>query len=69
MEGCRAVRRFFTLIVVLAALAGGGAVWWLNQPLAVNAETVDLSVEPGTSVRGVAQAVNDAGVQVSPSLL
>lgn len=69
MEGCRAVRRFFTLIVVLAALAGGGAVWWLNQPLAVNAETVDLSVEPGTSVRGVAQAVNDAGVQVSPALL
>jgi UPF0755 protein len=31
--------------------------------------TVDLSVEPGTSARGVAQAVADAGVQVNPLLL
>ena len=69
MEGCRAVRRLFAFFVVLAALVGGSAVWWLNQRLAVNADTVDLSVEPGTSVRGVAQAVSDAGVQVSPSLL
>lgn len=69
MEGCRAVRRLFALFVVLAALMGGGVAWWLNQSLAVNADTVDLSVEPGASVRGVAQAVSDAGVQVSPSLL
>lgn len=48
---------------------GGGAAWWLNQGLPANAETVDLSVEPGTSVRGVAQAVRDAGVGVSPALL
>ena len=63
------MRRFFTLIFFLAALLGGAAAWWLNQALAVNAETVDLSVEPGTSVRGVAQAVSDAGVRVNPALL
>jgi UPF0755 protein len=63
------VRRVFALFFVMTALVGGGTVWWLNQGLAVNAETVDLSVEPGTSVRGVAQAVNDAGVQISPALL
>jgi UPF0755 protein len=63
------VRRLFTLIVVLAALAGGAAVWWLNQSLSMRADTVDLSVEPGTSVRGIAQAVSDAGVQVNPGLL
>lgn len=63
------MRRLFTLFVVLAALMVGAAAWWLNQGLAVNADTVDLSVEPGTSVRGVAQAVSDAGVQVNPSLL
>lgn len=69
MEGCKAVRRLFALFLVLAALLGGGAAWWVNQSLVLNAETVDLSVEPGTSVRGVAQAVRDAGVQVNPALL
>jgi UPF0755 protein len=69
LEGCRAVRRLFTLFIVLAAMLGGGAAWWLNQSLALNAEVVDLSIEPGASVRGVAQAVRDAGVQVNPALL
>ncbi|MEO8120557.1 MAG: aminodeoxychorismate lyase, partial [Rhodoferax sp.] len=63
------MRRLFKLFVLLAAVLGGGAAWWLNQRLPVNAETVDLSVEPGTSVRGIAQAVSDAGVQVNPALL
>lgn len=61
--------RLFKLFIVLAALLGGSAAWWLNQSLALNADTVDLSVDPGTSVRGVAQAVSDAGVQVNPFLL
>ncbi|WP_296444286.1 endolytic transglycosylase MltG [Rhodoferax sp. UBA5149] len=63
------MRRLFALFVVIVALLGGAAVWWLNQRLAVSAESVDLSVDPGTSVRGVAQAVCDAGVQVNPALL
>jgi UPF0755 protein len=69
MGGSKTVRRFFALVVVLAALLGGGVAWWLNQSLILNADTLDLSVEPGTSVRGVAQAVRDAGVQVNPALL
>lgn len=48
---------------------GGLSAWWLNQRLSLNADTVDLSVEPGTSVRDVAQAISDAGVAVNPSLL
>ena len=63
------MRRIFALFVVIAALMGGAAYWWVNQGLVVNADTVDLSVEPGTSVRGVVQLVNDAGVRVNPSLL
>jgi len=63
------VRRLLTLFLIFAALAGGAAVWWLNQTLVLNADSVDLSIEPGTSVRGVALAANEAGVQVNPSLL
>ncbi len=68
-----AVRRFFAslfLLVLLSVLAvGGWALWWLHQPLRLPAASVDLSVEPGTTPRGVAQAVADAGVAVDPRLL
>lgn len=60
------MRRLFALFFVLAALGSGAVTWWLNQPMDMNATEVDLSVEPGTSARGVAQAVNEAGVQVNP---
>jgi len=50
-------------------LLAGAAAWWLNQPLALSSETVDLSIEPGTSPRGVAQAAAEAGVDVNPTLL
>jgi len=63
------VRRFFSIFVAFLALTGGSATWWLNHGLPLNADTVDLSVEPGTSVRSVAQAVSDAGVQINPALL
>jgi UPF0755 protein len=63
------VRRIFFIIVVLTALLGGAVGWWLNQDLELSADTADLSVEPGTSVRALAQSVNDAGVRVNPTLL
>ena len=63
------MRRFAISIVFIAVLLGGGVAWWLNQSLALPAATVDLSIEPGTSVRAVTQLVRDAGVDVSPSLL
>jgi UPF0755 protein len=66
------VRRFFTLVnwlLALALLLGGSAVWWVNQSLHLTGETVDLSIEPGTPVRAVAQLVSEAGVDVNPTLL
>ena len=35
----------------------------------IRSPSVDLAIEPGTSARGVAQAVGEAGVQVNPTLL
>jgi UPF0755 protein len=53
----------------LVALAVGAAAWWLQRPLPLAAETVELSIEPGTSPRDIAQAWVEAGVQTSPRLL
>jgi UPF0755 protein len=55
------------LLVALGLL--GGAYWWLNQPIDTRQTTLDLSIEPGTSAKGIAQAVADAGAQTSPTLL
>jgi UPF0755 protein len=63
------VRRFFNLLLLLVLLLGCSVVWWLNNGLTLASDTVDLSVEPGTSVRSLTQVVNEAGVQVNPSLL
>ena len=69
----RDVRRFISTVFVLALLAAlaaaGAGWWWIHQPLRLSASTVDLSIEPGTLPRGVAQAVKDAGVDVHPRLL
>jgi UPF0755 protein len=58
------------LLALLAALALAGAGWWwLHQPLALRAPSLDLSIEPGTLPRGVAQVVRDSGVDVNADLL
>ncbi|AMO25061.1 endolytic transglycosylase MltG [Ramlibacter solisilvae] len=67
------MRRFFLtvffLMVLMGAAAAGWGLWWVNQPLRMAAPPVDLSIEPGTLPRNVAQAVKDAGVDVQPDLL
>jgi UPF0755 protein len=67
------VRRFLLTVFLLASLAalgaGGWALWWVYQPLRLPTPAVDLSIDPGTLPRGVAQAVRDAGVDVNPELL
>jgi len=63
------VRRLAIWILLFTALLGGSAAWWLNQSLTLPGAAVELSIEPGTSVRSVAQLVRDAGADVNPALL
>ena len=58
-------------LLLLALLAGLGGAWWLHQPLdtGTGQPTLDLSIEPGTSPKAVAQAVVDAGAQTSATAL
>jgi UPF0755 protein len=55
------VRRIFLGLLLVAALAGAAAWWWLDQPLYRGAEPMDLSIEPGTTPRAIAQMVADGG--------
>ena len=66
------VRRWWLGLVGLALLlaaAGAGAWWWLQRPLPLAADTVELSIDLGTSPRDVARAWVDAGVHAPPWLL
>ena len=51
------------------ALAVGAGYVWLNQPLSLAAEPVELSIETGTSPRRIAEAWVQAGVRSSSFLL
>ena len=63
------MRRVFISLVMMLTVGAGLCAWWLNRDLTMAAATADLSIDPGTSVRGVAQAVQAAGVDVDPSVL
>ena len=62
------LRFVFLSIVALLALVAAAA-WWLQQPLSLQHEPVELAIEPGSTPRAVARAVAAAGVQVEPQLL
>ena len=67
------MRRLLVIGIVVAGLLAGAGAWWVHQPLrmagARPGQQLDVSIEPGTAARGVAQALVDAGVQTSPELL
>ncbi|HUD31734.1 MAG TPA: aminodeoxychorismate lyase, partial [Variovorax sp.] len=67
------MRRFLLTLFLFVALIvlGGGALglWWVNRPITLPAPTVDLTVEPGTTPRGIAEAVAATGARVPGQLL
>jgi UPF0755 protein len=63
------VRRFIIFLLTLAMAMGSVAWWWLNNPLTLASAPIDLSIEPGTSPRSVANSAVNAGLQTSPLLL
>ena len=63
------MRVLIVLFLTACLCAVGAAYAWLHLPLKVPASVVDVSIEPGSSARQVASAVQQAGVEVPPALL
>jgi UPF0755 protein len=62
-------RVLFAVVVLVAFGVAGAALWWLNRPLPLAADSVEVAVEQGATPRSVAQAWVQAGVKTSPTLL
>ena len=58
-------------VLVLVALVGTAAfaAWWLERPLALAADSVELSIEPRSPPQEIARGWVAAGVLTSPRLL
>ena len=67
--GLRLWGLLFGLVFVGAAVMAGATWWWLQKPLPLSGASAELSIEPGTAPREIAQGWVDAGVQSSPKLL
>ncbi len=62
-------KRLFLLLVVLSAAAAGAALWWLQHPLRLAHDEVEVSIEPGTPVREIVRLWHDAGIAEPPELM
>jgi UPF0755 protein len=54
------------VIVLLAALAVAAGYYWATSPLTLSAPTLDVTIQPRSTVRGVAAQLARGGVKVAP---
>jgi UPF0755 protein len=65
----RVLRNLLLIVVLAAAATAAAGWWWLQRPLPLAADSVEVSVVPGSSARSVAEKWVAAGVQTPASLL
>ena len=63
------IGQLFGSLLMVLVLLGAVTTWWVMRPLTLISPTVDISIEPQTTVRGIAQVVANSGVAVEPVLL
>ena len=63
------LKRLLLWLIGISLLLIGFSAYWVYRPLPLTTATVDLAIEPSTSVRGIAKAAVQAGVAVDADLL
>ena len=61
--------RTVSLLLLVGLLVAAGTAWWVIRPLPMTKSSIDLSIEPGQSVKTIASNTVQSGVDVSPALL
>jgi len=63
------IKNLFALAVISAIFAAGAFVLWAQRPiLGQDAAPIDFTIEAGSTVRGSAEQINEAGVPLNPVL-
>ncbi len=65
----RNVKRVVMTGVLTCLVFAAMAAWWVLQPLSLRHSTVDLSIEPGQSVKSITQTAVQAGIDTSSTAL
>ena len=66
----KVIARLLSLLVVLVAAGGCGLHWWAHRPIALaGGEAREVTIAPGSSVRGIGAQFEAAGVPLEPLLL
>src|ERR1700753_1844658 len=63
------LKRLSLSLLVLAAPPAGASLWWLQHPLKLAHDEVEVSIEPGTPVREIVRLWHDAGIDEPPELM
>ena len=63
------VKKLLTGLLIAGLLFTGLATYWALRPMPLARDLVELSIEPGTSVRSIAELSVASGMEVSPSFL
>ncbi len=63
------LKRIIWIFIVFLIAFFAASAYWVLRPLPIRGETVDLSIEPQTSVRGIAKAVAQAGIDVNSDVV
>ncbi len=63
------LRNLLFLLIIAAAAIGGALYWAAHAPVSLRASPLEFTIERGSSLRGAAQQMADAGIGMPPALL